>query len=55
MESQKEIASTENEQKNEDKPVILPQKEKKQNDLYVNNMLDFPSDNLDRSNSPFIY
>ena len=28
MESQKEIASSENEQKNEDKPVILPQKEK---------------------------
>ena len=28
MESQKEIASTENDQKNEDKPVILPQKEK---------------------------
>ena len=28
MESQKEIAPSENDQKNEDKPVILPQKEK---------------------------
>ena len=28
MENQKEITPSENEQKNEDKPVILPQKEK---------------------------